>query len=293
MINACRSQRSIHSIVTVDKCSGVNYNDYRTLVLFCQVFSKPMFVVFTSLMEYESQDYGYENDDLYEEETYYDGMVSDFAYAPTYPDPFIIGIVTIIASVLVFAFLTQLTTKVFGTFIASGTAIDSGNSESVTNKPESLSNESIENNSSSVWDGNCNVSNQFPQKITQWCGLITEYALQYNLDPDLVAAVVWLESGGNSQAYSHSGAVGLMQVMPSDGLAASFMCANGPCFKDRPSTNELFDPEFNIAFGTKFLAGLVRKYGNVREALRSYGPMDAGYTYSDKVISIFNRYKGD
>jgi soluble lytic murein transglycosylase-like protein len=81
-----------------------------------------------------------------------------------------------------------------------------------------------------------------------------------------------------------------MQVMPSDGPSASFMCANGPCFSDRPTIQELNDPEFNISYGTRMLAGLMRKTGDVREALRSYGPMDAGYTYADKVLGLFQRY---
>jgi hypothetical protein len=82
-----------------------------------------------------------------------------------------------------------------------------------------------------------------------------------------------------------------MQVMPSDGLAASFMCKNGPCFTNRPSTQELQDPQFNVKYGSGMLAGLLGKYGDMREALKSYGPMDSGYYYADKVLGIFNNYK--
>jgi hypothetical protein len=39
------------------------------------------------------------------------------------------------------------------------------------------------------------------------------------------------------------------------------------------------------------LAGLVNKFGgNVREALKSYGPLDMGYAYADKVLSIYENY---
>ena len=82
-----------------------------------------------------------------------------------------------------------------------------------------------------------------------------------------------------------------MQVMPRDGLASSFMCQNGPCFNKRPSISELEDPEFNVSYGTKMLADLIKKNGNVRDALKSYGPMDVGYSYADKVISIYQRSK--
>ena len=81
-----------------------------------------------------------------------------------------------------------------------------------------------------------------------------------------------------------------MQVMPRDGLAASFMCVNGPCFANRPTTEQLQDPEFNISYGTKMLAELVSKYGNMRDALRYYGPKDVGYYYADIVLSLYNQY---
>ncbi len=136
----------------------------------------------------------------------------------------------------------------------------------------------------------CDVSAAFPVEVTQWCEWITHYSAKHGLPADLVASVVWLESGGNPGAYSRSGAVGLMQVMPRDGIAASFMCVNGPCFTDRPSSAELYDPEFNIKFGTRMLAGLLTRNGSYREALKAYGPMDAGYSYADKVLSIYERH---
>lgn len=137
----------------------------------------------------------------------------------------------------------------------------------------------------------CKVSPLFPSKVTRWCPLITYYAERNGLNPDLVAALIWLESGGNPQAYSASGAVGLMQIMPRDGVAASFQCVNGPCFQDRPSREQLFDPEFNIAYGTRMLARLLKRHGSLREALRAYGPMNYGYTYADKVLSLYRRYR--
>lgn len=94
-------------------------------------------------------------------------------------------------------------------------------------------------------------------------------------------------------AYSRSGAVGLMQVMPRDGLAAKFQCVNGPCFASRPTRAELEDPAFNIEYGTRMLAGLYQRLESWRDALRSYGPMDVGYSYADKVLAIYERYGND
>ncbi len=136
----------------------------------------------------------------------------------------------------------------------------------------------------------CEVSSQFPESVLRWCDQITHHAKENSLSPDLVAALILQESGGNALAYSRSGAVGLMQVMPRDGLAASFMCKNGPCFHDRPTITQLQDPAFNVAYGTRLLARLVKRNGNLREALKSYGPMDVGYYYADKVLSLYQRY---
>lgn len=140
-------------------------------------------------------------------------------------------------------------------------------------------------------DGNCEVSPRFPEAVYRWCNLITRYANENGLDPDLVAALIVQESGGKPDAYSRSGAVGLMQVMPRDGIAASFHCINGPCFASRPSMAELYDPEFNIRYGTRMLAGLISKRGSVRDGLMAYGPMNVGYSYADKVLAIYERFR--
>jgi len=136
----------------------------------------------------------------------------------------------------------------------------------------------------------CRVSSQFPESIRQWCDLITSKSEETGLAPDLIAALIWQESGGDPVAYSKSGAVGLMQVMPRDGLAAGFTCVNGPCFASRPTIAELQDPEFNVNYGTGMLAGLVKHSGSLREALKAYGPMDVGYYYADKVLGIYRQY---
>jgi len=146
-------------------------------------------------------------------------------------------------------------------------------------------NSEIQNN-----DMACSLSSNYPSSILQWCEWIESSARETGLEPGLIAAVMLQESGGNPEAYSSSGAVGLMQIMPRDGLAEGFMCANGPCFASRPSMQELFEPQYNISYGSHMLAGLVNKYGDTREALRAYGPMDVGYYYADIVLEIYASY---
>lgn len=136
----------------------------------------------------------------------------------------------------------------------------------------------------------CEVSSKFPQEILQWCPLITSEANKNGLDPDLVAALILQESSGQPEILSHQGAVGLMQVMPRDGLSAQFLCDSGPCFRNRPSIMELKDPDFNVTYGTRMLAALIRANGQ-RDGLKSYGPSGVGYYYADIVLGLYEQYR--
>ena len=136
--------------------------------------------------------------------------------------------------------------------------------------------------------GSCEFYDRYPAKVQPWCRLIEQAASKYGVDALLVASMMLQESGGQPEIMSASGAVGLMQVMPRDGIAAGFQCINGPCFASRPSIEELKDPAFNVDFGVRMLAGLVEKHGDIREALKSYGPYDVGYRYADQVLTIRN-----
>jgi soluble lytic murein transglycosylase-like protein len=87
--------------------------------------------------------------------------------------------------------------------------------------------------------------------------LVTKYSAQNGLAPDLVRAVIQQESGGNSRSVSAVGAKGLMQLMPET--------AQGYGVSDP------FDPEQNIAAGTRHLAGLMRQFkGDTSLALAAY-----------------------
>jgi hypothetical protein len=202
------------------------------------------------------------------------------------------------AAQLVFpgALLGSLFIGFFGYFITVGASYPVGRNYSPSAEVEVITSDGQTSQTGEILQSdqsqaiNCEVSKQYPKSVTKWCGEITKYAKQYRLPADLIAAMVWQESGGNPAAYSGSGAVGLMQIMPSDGIAASFMCSGGACFSNRPTVSQLKNPEFNIKYGARMLSGLVKKHGSLREALKAYGPMDSGYYYADKVLSIYKRY---
>jgi soluble lytic murein transglycosylase-like protein len=77
--------------------------------------------------------------------------------------------------------------------------------------------------------------------------LIEEHASRQNLRPDLVRAVIQVESGFNPHALSNKGAMGLMQLMP--GTARDLGVRNA------------YDPGQNIRGGTEYLRQLLDKFG--------------------------------
>lgn len=129
------------------------------------------------------------------------------------------------------------------------------------------------------------------KRTRSYCDFIMSASEKYNLNPHLLAALIWWESGGNPFAYSTSGAVGLMQVMPRDGLAADDMCVNGLCFADRPTIKELEVPELNIDCGSEYLVFRIADGGSLRNGLMGYGPEGVGYYYADKILGLYELVK--
>jgi soluble lytic murein transglycosylase-like protein len=87
--------------------------------------------------------------------------------------------------------------------------------------------------------------------------LVQEYASRQSLRPELVRAVIQVESGFNPSATSPKGAMGLMQLMPQ---TARELGVQYP-----------YDPEENIRGGTRYLRLLLDKYaGNEELALAAY-----------------------
>jgi hypothetical protein len=86
--------------------------------------------------------------------------------------------------------------------------------------------------------------------VRYWSGI-------YNLDPNLIFAIIRAESNFDPYAVSEAGARGLMQLMP--GTAAEMRVTN------------VFDPEQNVAGGTQYLAKLFELFDdNVELSLAAY-----------------------
>ncbi|HEY7817184.1 MAG TPA: transglycosylase SLT domain-containing protein, partial [Vicinamibacteria bacterium] len=94
---------------------------------------------------------------------------------------------------------------------------------------------------------------------------IERYSVERGLDPYLVAAVIRQESTFNPRVRSHAGARGLMQILPSTGKILARQ------EKLRYNASDLYDPEINIRYGTRYLKDVLGSFGGrVDYALASY-----------------------
>jgi soluble lytic murein transglycosylase len=95
--------------------------------------------------------------------------------------------------------------------------------------------------------------------------IVRGHAQNHDLDPALLAAVVYAESGFDPNAQSAAGAIGLMQLLPET--------ANGIALRtggDRFVVADLRDPEINVRYGSWYLAHLRDRYGETALVLAAY-----------------------
>ena len=96
-----------------------------------------------------------------------------------------------------------------------------------------------------------------PATIDAWRNEILAVAKRHGVDPALVAIIMLVESGGNPRAQSPSGAVGLMQVMPSTGAGIAQERRIAGYMPD-----QLWTPETNIDFGAYYVAQQLTAFGS-------------------------------
>lgn len=121
--------------------------------------------------------------------------------------------------------------------------------------------------------------------------LVTNNATAFNVDPNLVKAIIANESGFNANATSGVGAQGLMQLMP--GTASGLGVTNA------------YDPAQNVYGGTKYIKGLLDKFGgNMRLAVAAYNagpgavekyngvpPYAETQNYVQNVLASYEKYR--
>lgn len=111
---------------------------------------------------------------------------------------------------------------------------------------------------------------------------------RYNIDQELIRAMIQVESGWRTDAVSSKGARGLMQLMP---RTAAMLGVSDP-----------LDPEQNIEGGVRYISDLTDRYkGDVEKALAAYnaGParVDRGNVpavsrrYVKNVMALYHRLR--
>jgi soluble lytic murein transglycosylase-like protein len=137
---------------------------------------------------------------------------------------------------------------------------------------------------------------------------IYNMSLKYtNLDVDLICATITFETAStwNHELVSESGAMGLMQIMPTSG----FLLAYYEGITWTSSEEILFDPIYNIRIGCRFLSVLIKQYdlegglaayngGEKRAALWLASDKAEGIllaetsNYIPEVLSLYEAFKG-
>lgn len=106
------------------------------------------------------------------------------------------------------------------------------------------------------WEYHNRAARLVPGKRSHFASLIDSMARRYNLDRDLVHAVVRAESAYDPEAVSRAGAVGLMQLMPE--TAKRFGVRNRR------------DPADNLRGGILYLRHLMLLFDDLELALAAY-----------------------
>jgi soluble lytic murein transglycosylase-like protein len=130
-----------------------------------------------------------------------------------------------------------------------------------------------------------------PVAPAQIDALVGENANAEQVDPALIKAIIANESAFNANATSNVGAQGLMQLMP--GTAAGL------------GVGDAYDPGQNVAGGTKYIKGLLDRFGgDVQKAIAAYNagpgavekyhgvpPYAETQAYVRNVIDSYTKYK--
>ena len=91
--------------------------------------------------------------------------------------------------------------------------------------------------------------------------LLIAAARAQGVDPRLVLAIAWQESGWNQRLVSPANAIGIMQVIPSSGQWASSMVGR---------KLNLLDPRDNVTAGVAIIRSLLRSADNTQQAVAGY-----------------------
>jgi len=112
--------------------------------------------------------------------------------------------------------------------------------------------------------------------IARW---VWVYAQRHELDPNLILALITIESRFDPFAISSVGAQGLMQIMP---------------FWKKELGNEsdnLFDVATNIRYGCAILKHYFKRYKTASKALAAYNGSKGKVKYPNKIFAVLEQFQ--
>ena len=96
--------------------------------------------------------------------------------------------------------------------------------------------------------------------------LVVPAARRHGLDPNLLLAVMRVESAFQKHIVSYAGAVGLMQIMPRTGQMIAHALG-----RDDFTPADLLDPRLNLEFAAWYLSSLIHRFdGHLPLAIAAY-----------------------
>jgi peptidoglycan lytic transglycosylase len=99
----------------------------------------------------------------------------------------------------------------------------------------------------------------------RYASIVRGHAVNYRLNPALLAAVIDEESKFNADAKSRTGAIGLMQLQPATARGIALRTGGS-----RFVVADLYKPEINVRYGAWYLRNLLDKYDDEKTALAAY-----------------------
>ncbi len=95
-------------------------------------------------------------------------------------------------------------------------------------------------------------------RVEELSPLVQRMAERFQLSPELLMAMIHTESTFKADAESHANAYGLMQIVPKYAGRAARKALTGKA--QRPSVEELLQPEVNVELGSAYLTVLQQRY---------------------------------
>ena len=102
------------------------------------------------------------------------------------------------------------------------------------------------------------VQREISEPIQKYHEAVSTFSTQFNIAPDLVFAIMEVESSFNPKAVSRSNAMGLMQLKADAAGKDVYQYIDSK--EGKPSQKDLFDSENNIRMGTAYLSLLKHDY---------------------------------